>query len=295
MLELGILFPSVLNGLTTGAVYALIALGLTLIYGVLHIINFAHGAALMVALYAVYLLKTHLGIDPYLALPLVVPGMFALGYALQRLIINRASHGRDENILLVTLGLSIVLENAALLLFKSDTRSIDTAYTLATVQIGPDAWGPAMIAWPKLVALAGALAASALLLWIVQRTDLGRAIRAVAVEKQGARLVGIDVEHVYAMSFGIGLACLGAAACFLLPAYYVNPQVGSGFVLVAFTIVVLGGMGSFAGALLGGLLIGVVESVCGLVLGESLGQIGIFAIFIAVLLFRPQGLFGARV
>ncbi len=289
MLDIGILFPSVLNGLTTGAVYALIALGLTLIYGVLHIINFAHGASLMVALYAVYLLKRHLGLDPYLALPLVVPAMFALGYALQRVVINRASHGKDENILLVTLGLSIVLENLALLAFKSDTRTIETAYTLTTVQIGP-----AFIALPKLVAFGGALVASALLLLVVTRTDLGRAIRAVAKEKQGARLVGIDVDHVYAMCFGIGLACLGAAACFLLPAYYVNPQVGSGFVLVAFTIVVLGGMGSFAGALLGGLLIGVVESVSGLLLGESLGQIGIFAIFIAVLLFRPQGLFGAR-
>jgi branched-chain amino acid transport system permease protein len=289
VLEFGILFPSILNGVTTGAVYALIALGLTLIYGVLHIINFAHGASLMVALYAVYLLKRHLGIDPYLALPLVVPAMFALGYALQRVVINRASHGKDENILLVTLGLSIVLENLALMVFKSDTRTIETAYTLTTVQIGP-----AFIALPKLVAFGGALVASALLLLIVTRTDLGRAIRAVAREKQGARLVGIDVEHVYAMCFGIGLACLGAAACFLLPAYYVNPQVGSGFVLVAFTIVVLGGMGSFAGALLGGLLIGVVESLSGLLLGESLGQIGIFAIFIAVLLLRPQGLFGAR-
>ena len=288
MLDATILFPSLLNGLTTGAVYALIALGLTLIYGVLHIINFAHGAALMVALYAVYLLKAHLGIDPYLALPIVVPGMFALGYALQRGVINRASHGKDENILLVTLGISIVLENLALMLFKSDTRSIETAYTLTTIQIGP-----AFIAVPKLVAFGGALVASALLLLIVTRTDLGRAIRAVAKEKHGAKLMGIDVDHVYAMSFGIGLACLGAAACFLLPAYYVNPQVGSGFVLVAFTIVVLGGLGSFAGALVGGLLIGVIESLCGLVLGESLGQIGIFVIFIGVLLFRPQGLFGA--
>ncbi len=294
MLELGILFPSVLNGLTTGAVYALIALGLTLIYGVLHIINFAHGAALMVALYAVYALKTQWGIDPYLALPLVVPAMFVFGYVLQRLVINRASHGKDENILLATLGIAIVLENVALLLFKSDTRSIDTPYTLTTVQVGPDAWGPALIALPKLVAFGGALLASAVLWLIVTRTDLGRAIRAVAKEKQGAMLMGIDVEHVYAMSFGIGMACLGAAACFLLPAYYVNPQVGAGFVLVAFTIVVLGGMGSFAGALVGGLLIGVVESLSGLFLGESLGQIGIFAIFIAVLLLRPQGLFGAK-
>jgi len=274
---------------TTGAVYALIALGLTLIYGVLHIINFAHGAALMVALYAVYLLKAHLGIDPYLALPIVVPGMFGLGYALQRGIINRAGHGKDEYILLVTLGISIVLENLALLVFKSDTRTIETPYTLTTVAIGP-----AMIALPKLVAFAGALATSAVLLLILTGTDLGRAIRAVAKEKHGAKLMGIDVDHVYALCFGIGLACLGAAACFLLPVYYVNPQVGAGFVPVAFTIVVLGGMGSFGGALAGGLLIGVVESLGGLYLGESLGQIGIFAVFIGVLLFRPQGLFGAK-
>ena len=289
MLESGILFSAVLNGLTTGAVYALVALGLTLIYGVLHIINFAHGASLMLALYAVWLLKDKFGIDPYLALVGVVPGMFAFGYALQRIVINRASHGKDENILLVTLGIAIVMENLALLLFKSDTRTIDTAYTLTTVPIGP-----AMIALPKLIAFAGALAVSALMLLLMKRTDLGRAIRAVAGEKQGARLMGIDVDHVYAMSFGIGLACLGAAACFLLPAYYVNPQVGSGFVLVAFTIVVLGGMGSFAGALVGGLLVGVVESVGGLYFGESLGQVGIFAIFIGVLLLRPQGLFGAK-
>jgi branched-chain amino acid transport system permease protein len=235
----------------------------------------------MLALYAVYFLKDRWGVDPYLALPIVVPGMFALGYALQRVVINRAGHGKDENILLATLGIAIVMENLALIFFKSDTRNIDTAYSLATVAIGP-----AMIAVPKLVAFAGALAMSALLFWIMRATDLGRAIRAVAREKEGAKLMGIDVDHVYAMSFGIGLACLGAAACFLLPAYYVNPQVGSGFVLVAFTVVVLGGMGSF--------LVGVVESLGGLYLGESLGQIGIFAIFIGVVLFRPQGLFGAR-
>ena len=284
MFDPSILWASVLNGVTTGAVYALIALGLTLIYGVLHIINFAHGASLMMALYGVYFLKERLGIDPYLALPVVVPLMFVLGYVLQRVVINRASHGKDENILLVTLGLSIVMENLALLFFKSDTRTIDTAYTLTTWSIGS-----AMISLPKLVAFVGALVVSALLLWMVRGTDLGRAIRAVAKEKHGARLMGIDVEHVYAMCFGIGLACLGAAACFLLPAYYVNPQVGNGFVLVAFTIVVLGGMGSFAGALLGGLLIGVVESLGGLYLGESLGQVGIF-----VILLRPQGFFGAR-
>jgi len=293
MFDASILLSALLNGLTTGAVYALIALGLTLIYGVLHIINFAHGASLMMALYGVYALKERWGIDPYVALPLMVPAMFVLGYAMQRIVINRASHGKDENILLVTLGLSIVMENMALLFFKSDTRTIDTAYTLTTVAIGPES-AQVMVSLPKLVAFAGALVVSALLILILQRTDLGRAIRAVAKEKQGARLMGIDVEHVYAMCFGLGLACLGAAACFLLPAYYVNPQVGNGFVLVAFTVVVLGGMGSFAGALLGGLLIGVVESFGGLFLGESLGQVGIFVIFIGVLLLRPEGLFGAK-
>ena len=293
MFDASILLSALLNGLTTGAVYALIALGLTLIYGVLHIINFAHGASLMMALYGVYALKERWGVDPYVALPFMVPAMFVLGYGMQRLIINRASHGKDENILLVTLGLSIVMENLALLFFKSDTRTIDTTYTLSTVAIGPEAV-QVMVSVPKLVAFAGALVVSALLILILQRTDLGRAIRAVAKEKQGARLMGIDVEHVYAMCFGLGLACLGAAACFLLPAYYVNPQVGNGFVLVAFTVVVLGGMGSFAGALLGGLLIGVVESFGGLFLGESLGQVGIFVIFIAVLLLRPQGFFGAK-
>ena len=293
MFDASILLSALLNGLTTGAVYALIALGLTLIYGVLHIINFAHGASLMMALYGVYALKERWGIDPYVALPLMVPAMFVLGYAMQRIVINRASHGKDENILLVTLGLSIVMENFALLFFKSDTRTIETAYTLTTVAIGPEA-AQVMVSLPKLVAFAGALVVSALLILILQRTDLGRAIRAVAKEKQGARLMGIDVEHVYAMCFGVGLACLGAAACFLLPAYYVNPQVGNGFVLVAFTVVVLGGMGSFAGALLGGLLIGVVESFGGLFLGESLGQVGIFVIFIGVLLLRPEGFFGAK-
>ena len=289
MFDLSIVFSSVLNGLTMGAVYTLIALGLTLIYGVLHIINFAHGASLMLALYGVYFLKVKLGIDPYLALPIVVPSMFVLGYFLQKIIINHASHGKDENILLVTLGVSIVLENLALLSFNSDTRNIEIGYTLTTVAVGP-----AMIALPRLLSCLGALVVSLMLIIFMKKTDLGKAIRAVAKEKAGARLMGIDVEHVYAMCFGIGLSCLGAAACFLLPAFYVNPTVGNGFVLVAFTIVVLGGMGSFLGACVGGLLIGVIESVGGLFLGDSLGQVGIFVIFILVLLVRPQGLFGAK-
>jgi branched-chain amino acid transport system permease protein len=289
MVGLSILLPALLNGLTTGAVYALVGLGLTLIYGVLHIINFAHGSLLMLALYGVYFLYALLGIDPYLAFPIVVPAMFGVGYALQRCVIARASHGKDENILLVTLGLSIIIENLALYLWTSDTRTVNTPYGFSTVDLGV-----AFIAVPKVVAFCGALAITGLLWLMMTHTDLGKAIRAVAKERQGARLVGIDVDHVFAMSFGIGIACLGAAACLLLPGFYANPNVGHGFVLIAFTIVVLGGMGSFVGALLGGFIIGATESLGGLFLGESLGQIGIFVIFIGILLFRPTGLFGQR-
>ncbi|MEX0408302.1 branched-chain amino acid ABC transporter permease [Aquibium sp. LZ166] len=289
MPDSSIIIPSLLNGLTTGALYALVALGLTLIYGVLHIINFAHGALLMLGLYAVYYLNTRLGIDPYVALLIVPPAMFALGYVLQRGIISRAGHGRDENILLVTLGLSIIIENLALFFFRSDTRTIDTPYSFETVEILG-----AFLPLPKLVAFVGALATAALLWLLMSRTDLGRAIRALAKERKGARLVGIDTDHVFAMSFGLGIGCLGVAACLLLPSYYVSPQVGGGFVLIAFTIVVLGGMGSFIGALIGGFIIGVVEAMGGLFFGESLGQLGIFVIFILVLIFRPTGLLGHK-
>ncbi|MBO0346334.1 branched-chain amino acid ABC transporter permease [Roseibium sp. CAU 1637] len=290
MPDLAIVLPSVLNGLTTGALYALVALGLTLIYGVLHIINFAHGALLMLALYGVYFLNTVLGVDPYVALFIVPPVMFAIGYTLQRLVITKASHGRDENILLVTLGLAIIIENLALMGFRSDTRIIDTPYSFEVFEILGT-----FIPQPKVYAFIGAVVTAGLFWLVINKTDLGRAIRALAKEPKGARLVGINTNHVFAMSFGLGVACLGVAACLLLPTYYVSPHVGQGFVLVAFTIVVLGGMGSFVGALLGGLIIGVVEALGGLFLGESLGQIGIFVIFIVVLIFRPTGLLGHKV
>lgn len=289
MLEFDILLPALLNGLTTGAVYALVALGLTLIYGVLHIINFAHGSLLMLAMYGVLFLHVLLGIDPYVSLLIVPPALFALGYGLQRGVIGRASHGKDENILLVTLGLAIVIDNLALYFWKADTRTIDTPYGFDTVDLGV-----AAIAVPKVVAFGAAILICAALWLLMTRTDLGKAIRALAKERQGAQLVGIDVPHLFAMSFGIGAACVGAAACLLLPSFYVTPNVGQVFVLVAFTVVVLGGMGSFTGALIGGLIIGVTESLGGLFLGESLGQLGIFVIFIAVLLFRPTGLLGHR-
>ncbi len=289
MLSSAILFPAVLNGLLTGAVYALVALGLTLIYGVLHIINFAHGALLSAAMFAAFFAFRLLGIDPYVAVFLLAPLFFAFGYALQRFIIGPASHRNDRNMLLVTLGIAVVIENALLYAFRADTRTIDVPYAFETVN-----FGFTFLAVPRVIGFA-AVFVVALALWLIMNcTDIGRAIRAVAKERLGAELVGIDVAHVYAMTFGLGTACVAVAACLLIPNYYVNPSVGNAFVLVAFTIVVLGGMGSVPGALIGALLIGVVESLSGLLLGESLGQVGIFVIFIAVLLVRPNGLFGAR-
>ena len=289
MLSPVILVSAVLNGLMTGAVYALIALALTLIYGVLHIINFAHGALLTAAMFAAFFAHHLLGLDPYIAAIFLTPLFFLLGYALQRFIIGPAARGDDRYILLVTLGLAVVIENGLLYGFRADTRTVNLPYSFSVVEIGT-----VFISVPRLVALV-AVFIVALVLWIVLRwTDIGKAIRAVAKEKLGAQLSGIDVAHIYAVTFGLGAACLAIAACLLLPSYYVNPTAGNAFVLVAFTIVVLGGMGSVVGALIGGLFVGVVESLSGLFLGESLGQIGIFVMFILVLLFRPNGLFGER-
>ena len=289
MYSVPILAEAVVNGLLTGAVYALIALGLTLVYGVLHIINFAHGALLSCALFAAWAASSLLGVSPYAAILPLAAVFFGLGYALQRLVIGPAGRGSDTNMLLVTLGLSIAIENGLLAAFRSDTRALDGDAAFQAVEIGP-----MLISEPRLIGFAGAVVMAGLLWVLLRGTDTGRAIRAVAREQLGARLMGIDVPHVYAVTFGIGCACLAVAACLLIPTFYVNPRVGNAFVLVAFTVVVLGGMGSVPGALLGALFVGVVESLGGLFLGDSLGQLGVFLLFILVLLFRPRGLFGAR-
>ena len=288
-MDLTILAAAAINGLLMGGIYTLVASGLTLIYGVLHIINFAHGSMLMLAMFAVYFLLTKAGIDPYLALIVMVPGMYVLGYLLYRHMIGKLSLGRDENILLITLGLSILLENLALLFFKGDSRTISLAYSDKMIELGP-----LLLGVPKVVSFVAAMVLCGLLGLFITRTDTGKAIRAVAKERMGARLVGIDVDKVFAISFGVGLATLGAAACLLMPIFYVSPSSGHVFVIVAFTVVVLGGMGSFLGAVVGGLIVGLTESFGGLFLGESLGQIGISLIFILILLFRPSGLFGDK-
>jgi branched-chain amino acid transport system permease protein len=215
--------------------------------------------------------------------------MFALGYVLYKFLIGKLSYGRDENILLITLGLSIVIENLALMFFSGDSRTISMSYSDKMFEVGP-----LLVGLPKVISFVAAMIMCALLGVFMSRTDTGRAIRAVAKERMGARLVGIDVDKIFAISFGLGMATLGAAASLLMPIFYVSPTTGHVFVMVAFTVVVLGGMGSFLGAVVGGLIVGLTESFGGLYLGESLGQIGISLIFILILLFRPSGLFGDK-
>ena len=280
----------IINGLMFGAIYALVALGLTLIYGVLHIINFAHGAMLMLAMYMAYFLFKIFNIDPYVAIVIVTPAGFVFGYTIYRWGIGKLSGGRDQNILLITLGLSIILENSALVFFSGDQQTISLPYSYEAFDLGF-----LYLSYPKVISFVASLMICLLLWMLMTLTDLGKAIRAVAKQREGARLVGIDVEHVFAVTFGIGVACLGAAGCMLLPIFYVDPYTGNIFVIVAFTIVVLGGMGSIVGALLGGFIIGITESVGGLILGESLGQVGISLIFILILIFKPTGIFGSKV
>ena len=209
---------------------------------------------------------------------------------LQRFVIGPASHGNDGNILLVTLGLAVVIENALLFAFRADTRTIDVSLRLCRGAGRRHVSFRCRVLSDLRVRSSSRCCCGCCL----TLTDTGKAIRAVAKEKLGAQLCGIDVAHIYAVTFGLGTACVAIAACLLIPTYYVNPHVGNAFVLIAFTTVVLGGMGSIPGALIGGLFVGVVESLCGLYLGKSLGQIGIFLMFILVLLFRPSGLLGER-
>ncbi|HET7876385.1 MAG TPA: branched-chain amino acid ABC transporter permease [Methylomirabilota bacterium] len=284
-----VVLSSFVNGVMLGGLYALIALGLTLIFGVMKVINFAHGSLMMLAMYATFWLAKATGLDPYVSLLVTVPAGFALGWAIQRVVVAPVLSAPEHNQLLMTLGLALFLDNLALAVFTADPRTLLVAYSQTTVPLGP-----IRLNLPRLLAFGGALLVTALLVLFLRRTDLGRAIRAAAEERDGAALVGIAVRRVYAVAFGIGAACVAAAGTMAVPFFYVSPEVGNTFVITAFVVVVLGGLGSFAGALLGGLLVGVVESLGGLYFHGSLAQIGIFLLFIAVLLVKPAGLLGAR-
>jgi branched-chain amino acid transport system permease protein len=283
----GLLLQAIVSGLLLGGVYGLVASGLTLIFGVLRIINFAHGAVMMLAMYASYWLWVGLGLDPYLSVLLTAPAFFVLGIILERVVIEPNRDAAEHNQLLLTLGLALFIENLALVLWQGDFRTLRVPYASASFVVGD-----ALVEVSRLVAAVGAVAIALALLVFLRHTDVGKAIRALAEEREGAMLVGIDVGRIRAVAFGIGCACAAVAGALITPFFYIAPDVGESFNIMAFVVVVLGGMGNFLGALLGGLIVGLAESVGAAMLPGSLKQFVVFVIFVLVLLFRPQGLFG---
>lgn len=295
-----VLRQAFVTGILIGGVYGLVAMGLTLIFGVLDIINFAHGALLTIGMYVTFVLFDKYGLDPYLAIFIVTPVLFLIGIAIQRLIIHPARNAPAHNQLLLTLGLALFIENLLLVIFTATPRAIRLPYGRGETPIGPLTIDfPIRIAGttitlPKLVAFLFALLLTFMLYLLLQRTDLGKAIRATAQDKVGARLVGINIDQINMITFGVGAACVGAAAAMVLPFLAVDPQVGNTFNITAFVIVVLGGLGSVPGALAGGLIVGLTQELGVVFAPSSTKLLGVFVIFILVLLFRPQGLFGKK-
>jgi branched-chain amino acid transport system permease protein len=282
------IFQLIINGILLGGMYALISIGLTLIFGVIEIINFAHGEFLMLSMYASFFLFQLYGIDPYLSLLIILPLFFIIGMVVQRGIIQPIINAPPLNQVFMTIGLSIVLQNIALFLWKADYRTIKTGYSAFTLKLP----GGLLISFSRLVAFFIAMASISALLIFLKKTYIGKAIRALAQERKAAMLMGINVYRTYQIAFGIGIACVGAAGAVLIPVYYVFPTVGSLFVLVAFVVVVLGGYNSLIGALIGGLIIGLIETFSGFFISPHLKEAICFIIFILILLFRPMGLFG---
>jgi branched-chain amino acid transport system permease protein len=283
------LLQSVVNGLLTGALYGLVAVGLTVIFGVMKVINFAHGSLMMLAMYASFWAYSLLHMDPYATLVISVPLLFVLGALMQKFLIAPLLDAPEHNQLLLTLGVALFLENGALLAFKADPRVMQSAYLGVNFYVGD-----LTLKLVHLIAFGASAAITGLLYLLLNRTDLGKAIRAAAEERTGAILMGIDVKRVFWISFGIGSACVAAAGTLIAPFFPIDPHVGSLFVIIAFVVVVLGGMGSFLGAFAGGLIVGVGESVGAMFLSGSLKQMVTYVLFVLILLFRPSGLFGKR-
>ena len=278
------------NGVLLGGVFALISIGLTLIFGIVRVVNFAHGEFLMVGLYATWILSSQFGLNPYVAaLPLAVV-FFGRGAVMQRPIIQPLM-GADPHVqIFATVGVGTALANAALMIFSADLRSVDLPWARQPASL----FGLASVSRGNLVAFAVSVAATVGLILFLRRTHLGRAIRAVAQNRYAAPLMGIDVNRIYAITFGLGTACVGLAAAVLSPLYPAFPTVGSFFVLTAFVVVVLGGMGSLEGAVIGALIIGLVDSLAGYYVAPDLKEVVYFAIFLGILIVRPAGLYGVR-
>jgi len=288
------LLQSTLNGIMMGSMYGLTALGLTLIFGVMKVVNFAHGSLLMVGMFAAYWLILLTGMHPLLALCIVPPALFFFGYYLQDLIIRpvfKAEHQVREplTVIIVTTGVWYVLDNLALMLFGAEYRTVKTSITGQSFSLGD-----VIVSVPKLLGFLVTLATATGLHLFLQKTRTGKAIRATSLDREAANLMGIDQYKIYNLAFGLGTATAGVAGCVLVPFYYVYPSVGVVFDIRAFIIVVLGGLGSIKGAVLGGIVVGLIESVFAQYMTSTWTEAIIYAIFLIILFYKPSGFFGHK-
>lgn len=278
-----------IGGILMGGIYSFIALGLTLIFGVMKVINFAHGALLMLAMYASFWLLTLFGIDPYLSVLVTIPVFFGIGWLIQRFLIEPVLDAPHLIQIVVTLGLTMFLENIALFLWSPDYRSVQVSYQEASILLGD-----VSISFTRLMSFLLAIAGTGALYLFLKKTNIGKAIRATADDKEAAILMGINQKKVYYIAFGIGAACVGMAGSFITPVFFVDPYIGGVFVLMAFVVVIMGGIGSFLGALVCGLIVGVTESFGAIFMPGSMKRVLPFALLIIIMLFKPTGLFGRR-
>ena len=278
---------SALSGVLVGGVYALIGIGLTIVFGVMRVINFAHGDLLMIGMYLTYYVFSLLGIDPFLSIVIVIPLMFLFGVFLQRAFIQRVLDALPQNQILLTIGLGLIMSNAVMLVFTSDYKILSTRYSSSSVMLGG-----LSISEPLFVSFLITAAITGALYWFLIKTDVGQAIRATAQDRDAEQLMGINVRRMGLIAMGIGAALAGTAGALISPTYYIYPQVGGAFTLKAFVIVVLGGMGSVVGATLGGVIIGAVESLAAVYVSSGLKELFVYLLFLIVLLVKPSGLLG---
>ncbi|MDR1778410.1 MAG: branched-chain amino acid ABC transporter permease [Clostridiales Family XIII bacterium] len=276
-----------ISGLLMGGIYSMVSMGLSLIYGVTGIVNFAHGEFLMVAMFLTWGLNSLLGLDPYISVILVVPLMFLIGMLVEKTVIEPIIKAPHSMQIMATAGLSTVLANGALMLMSANYRSVITGYSSKTLNMAG-----IMFNVPKLVGFFAAVALTVLLALFLKRTYTGRAITATAQDMKAAQLMGINIKRIYLIAFGLGTACVGVAGVVLMPMYYVFPSLGTYFCTTAFVIVVLGGMGNIYGAFVGGLVIGMVEAFSGYLLAPVYKEVVYFVIFIIILIVKPSGILG---